>query len=1088
MQILNNKNIKDIYKLSPMQESMYYQYLLDKSSSAYFQQMTFRINQKINIDTVKSSIQEIFNRHDILRTVFNHQKVDFPLQIVLKVCEPEIHYEDITSFEDLKQKKYIKDYVSEDKSKLFNLNKDILMRIAVFKTGEESYDFVWSFHHILMDGWCAGIIISEFFKIYNIILKGNYYDLPVVNQYRSYISWLEKQDETSFEEYWKDYVDGYDKAAQIPRKTSYNKINSYLKDEVNLDITDGCFNSLKMFASKNEVTINTVIQTLWGVILSKYNFTDDVVFGRVVSGRPPEIIGIESMVGLFINTIPLRIKYKKDKRIIDIMKDLQTDSMKNKKFDYYPLYKIQSKSSLKQNLIDHILVFENYPVDEYVNENIKGDDGIDESMISDFKVSEQTNYDLNIIASVKDKLSISFQFNSNVFDKRLIKNIALQFELLINELVENYSIKVDEMTLLSDKEKDEIINNFNNTSCEYPKDKKIYNFLSEQAEKSPNSLAVRFNDKKMTYKELNERSNRLGRFLREKGVSSNTIVGIMVDRSFEMIVGIIGILKAGGCYMPISSKYPKERIKYILNDSKCAFLLVENDLYDDLECRIINLNDESIYYYDEKNLKDINSSKNMAYVIYTSGSTGNPKGVMINHTSVINRINWMQKKYHLDKDDVILQKTPYTFDVSVWELFWWMYTGSSVYLLKEGAEKDPSEIIKAVEENNISQIHFVPSMLNIFLDYVEENEEAYRLSSLKNVFASGEALSEDNVRKFYRVFKENKRIKLHNLYGPTEATVDVTYYDCNDNYNITKVPIGAPIDNIKIYILDENENLMPRGVQGEICISGVGVSEGYLNKPDLTKEKFKDDPFISGYRMYKTGDVGILSLDGNIEYLGRLDNQVKIRGFRIELEEIENALSSYSEIKNVVVCAKKNEKGINTLYAYIESNSEISTRILREYLKTRIPQYMIPSYFIKINEIPLTRNGKIDRNFIKEKVETLHPDNEYIAPETEKQIIVADIWKEVLKVREVGLNDNFFELGGTSLDIISVMTKINKRFDKKIDIVKMFTYPTVNAFCKFLNNEDDTIEEESHKALDEEKLRMKESISKINALRKNIEE
>jgi len=452
MQKLTNENIKDIYKLSPMQEGMYYQYLLDKASMAYFQQMRFQFHDYLNIDVVKMSLKEIFKRYNILRTVFNHEKLDIPLQIVLKECENEVHYEDIKPMDIDSKKSYVENYIEQDKKRLFNLNKDILMRVSIFEVNENEYDFIWSFHHIIMDGWCLGIIISEFFEIYNSFIETRDYKLPVVKQYRKYIDWLEKQDKNTSKEYWKNYLQGYNKMTGIPKSGIPAATGSaYLKDDIILNFQGQRLQEIVRLTSKNQVTMNTFIQTIWGIILSRYNSTNDVMFGAVVSGRPPEIDDIESMVGLFINTIPVRINYDRNDSFVDILKKVQDEAVKNKQHHYYPLYKIQSESPLKKNLIDHIVIFENYPTEELIGKNSNSGNGIGNTRITDFQAFEQTNYDFNIVVAVKDGLTVSFQYNTNIYERQLIQNISKQFATLIDQILADSNIFMDKLSQLSEE-------------------------------------------------------------------------------------------------------------------------------------------------------------------------------------------------------------------------------------------------------------------------------------------------------------------------------------------------------------------------------------------------------------------------------------------------------------------------------------------------------------------------------------------------------------------------------------------------------------------------------------------------------------
>lgn len=506
--------------------------------------------------------------------------------------------------------------------------------------------------------------------------------------------------------------------------------------------------------------------------------------------------------------------------------------------------------------------------------------------------------------------------------------------------------------------------NIQNTDAYFPEDKTLQQFLEEQAVKSPDQTAVSFQGRSFTYEYINSKSNILYEFLRNiKGVKTGEIIGIIAERSPEMIIGIYAIIKAGGVYLPISSEYPAKRIEYLVQDSGIKYILTHNKHSARAE------NAEMIYMPDildkgeaVENPVGICGPQDPAYVIYTSGTTGKPKGVVIEHRSVVNRINWMQRMYPLSKKDVILQKTPVVFDVSVWELFWWAFAGSEMCLLKPGMERFPQAIIEEIEKSRITVIHFVPSMLFQFLKYIENTDETDKLSSLRYVFTSGEALSPICVELFNRVVNKKTGARLINLYGPTEATVDVTYFDCPTDGEIEKIPIGKPIDNINICILADGK-LQPVGAEGEICISGIGLARGYLNRPELTKEQFISHPLDKDEMLYKTGDLGAFMEDGNIEFHGRKDCQVKIRGLRIELGEIESTIMELPYIKQ---CAVTNvEKNSDVLLtAFVVADSDIDIKVLKEHLKENLPGYMIPNRMKILDQLPVLPSGKIDRNVL----------------------------------------------------------------------------------------------------------------------------
>jgi natural product biosynthesis luciferase-like monooxygenase protein/amino acid adenylation domain-containing protein len=588
---------------------------------------------------------------------------------------------------------------------------------------------------------------------------------------------------------------------------------------------------------------------------------------------------------------------------------------------------------------------------------------------------------------------------------------------------------------------------------------KIIEYFEKRTEETPNKVAVRIGEKEVTYKELNRRSNIIARKLRGKGVSNNIIVGIKVDRSIEMMIGILGILKAGGAYLPISPKEPIERIKYIFNDSQAKLLLVktkEKELEAQTSIEQVIVNGEALIDGENtENLEVSRSMRDLAYVIYTSGSTGHPKGVMIEHGSLSNRLEWMQKEYQLKENDVILQKTSYTFDVSIWEILWWMMAGASVALLGPEEEKEPTKILNSIEKYKVTVLHFVPSMLNGFLHYMDGKKETKEHRSLRYVFSSGEALQVPQVENFYTNF-DGTSAKLINLYGPTEATIDVSSFECKPNTKYETIPIGKPIANTEMFILNEEKQVQPVGVMGELWIAGSGLARGYINRPDLTKERFVPHLFKDGEKMYRTGDLAKWLPDGNIEYVGRIDDQVKVRGYRIELGEIEAQLVKIEEIREAVVTAREDEEGQKYLCGYVVLDEEkLSAVKIKEKLSSRLPSYMVPTFIVFLDEMPLTISGKVDKKALPNPYDSLHENiEEMVEPRTETEEKVLSIWKEVLKVENIGVNSNFFELGGHSLKAMTLNTIIQKEFSTDISLKQLFLNPTIKMLAEVLEKEN----------------------------------
>ncbi len=583
----------------------------------------------------------------------------------------------------------------------------------------------------------------------------------------------------------------------------------------------------------------------------------------------------------------------------------------------------------------------------------------------------------------------------------------------------------------------------------------IHQCFEEQVDKTPDSIGVIYDSKKLTFRQLNHKSNRLANYLRTLGVGPDKIVALIADRSLEMIIGILGIIKAGGAYLPISPDLPSDRIQYMLSDSNAKLLLAQNKYLNKISSsiKILDLESETTFVGSDENPTLINKSTDLVYVIYTSGSTGKPKAVMIEHKALVNRLFWMQKEFPIGSGDFILQKTPYSFDVSVWELIWWSLYGAGVVFLEPGGEKNPALIVETISQSKITVMHFVPSMLNLFLDYlaVKDKAEINKLRSLKYVFASGEALKPNHVKKFNEIIADKTNATLINLYGPTEAAIDVSCYICPKKNNFDKIPIGKAIDNIDLFIVKDNQ-LVKNGEIGELCIAGIGLARGYLNNSVLTNEKFVTNIVDPSTKMYRTGDLAHLLPDGNIEYIGREDFQVKIRGFRIELGEIENTIRNYTGINDCVVTVQQHSEDVTRILAYCISKNEIDSEALKNYIAEFLPDYMIPNQFMRIEAIPLTPNGKTDLKSLPlpSNGSRLSSNIQDTLEVDKLELDLLLVWKELLGVDQVGVNDNFFDLGGNSLFMARLQITLNSDFNLDISIVELFQYTTISSLANFI--------------------------------------
>ena len=648
-----------------------------------------------------------------------------------------------------------------------------------------------------------------------------------------------------------------------------------------------------------------------------------------------------------------------------------------------------------------------------------------------------------ILVIEEDGTSCRWVYDAAAFDKLSITSMLRQFTNLLKAIAADFNQQLTDLPLLTETERHQLINEWNDTKRDYPKDKCIHELFEAQVEKAPDAIAVVFEDQEITYRDLNHRANQLGHYLRRQGVGPDIWVALVMERSIEMVIAILGILKAGGAYLPVDPDLPTERIQFLLGDAHIQWLLTQDKLRSgvtDFDGEVLCLDGDRAKLSNEsrENPQPTAQGHHAAYVIYTSGSTGTPKGVVNVQDGLRNRIQWMQQTYRLSAMDRVLQKTPYTFDVSVWEFLWPLSSGACLVLARPGGQRDSAYLVELIQSQRITTLHFVPSMLGVFL----QEPGVERCSSLRQVFCSGEALSHDLQQHFF----ERNSAALYNLYGPTEASIDVTSWECRRDDDTKVVPIGRRIANTEIYILDSYLNPVPIGVPGELHIGGDGLARGYLNRPELTAEKFIANPFGTepGARLYKTGDLARYLADGNIEFLGRIDNQVKIRGFRVELEEIEAALRQIPSITDAVVIARIDSRGDKRLVAYLVADSEFPVEQLRCHLASSLPEYMIPSAFVQMDTLPLTPNGKIDRDALPAP-DSSRPEltEAFVAPRNPNEELLTKIWSQVLKVEDVGIHDNFFDLGGHSLLATQVMSRVRDNLRIEIPLRMLFEYPTV---------------------------------------------
>ncbi|MHA7059728.1 amino acid adenylation domain-containing protein [Aquimarina sp. M1] len=1040
-----DNNIEDVYALSPLQQGIYYHWLSNTSTSMYFEQMSYRLqSNNLNIDSVKKAYDLLVSRHAILRSSFRNNYGGLPLQIVHKSVASNFIYEKIAKeFKEGEILGYLNAIKERDRKKGFDLESPSQMRLQVLELEDNVYEFIWSHHHVLMDGWCTSIVINDFYQLLNAIDNNMDPMLEDPIPYSNYIKWLDGIDRNKSLGYWKNYLSDYTQVAEVPFQVTKNDSDAYSEVKNQLEIKEETFEKIKSLCNNLAITSSTFYQAVWGYLVARYNDTNDVVFGAVVSGRPGDLSGVENMIGLFSNAIPVRVRYEKEDRPIDLLKRLNDKGISGSDHHYLNLSEVQSQSEIGMGLINHIMVFENFPIEERLADNGIGEDT--ELMVQSVEVIDQSNYDFNItIAPDTGSTKIIFRYNEEKYDVEGIEKLVNHYSYLIEQFCNKSDLLLSEFKYLSEEESNEILTKFNrNSEINIEKDATVLQLFKNQVLNTPNAKAIDFEGEIMTYKQLDVISNQLAHnLIQNYGIQSNDLVGVKLDRNEWMMISILGILKAGAAYVPINPSLPDTRKQFIVEDTSIKLLITDTNYIFDLgyfNGNILTLDAEFEPQEYSSLAVDLNIKHNdLAYIIYTSGSTGAPKGVMVEHSSLYTSTKF-RNEYYKDVESYLLIPS-FSFDSSVAVIWNALTLGATLNIVSEMTLKSPEKINNIIIENKVDSLLCVPSFYKFIL-----NANNFKGDSLKRVIVAGEQLPEDLVINHY---KKTKECVLFNEYGPTENTVWATVAIIDKVFD--KISIGKPIKNTQVYIMDSKLQLVPVGVIGELYIGGHNLSRGYLNLPELTADKFIESPFMKGEKLYKTGDFVKWQKDGSIEFIGRKDDQLKIRGYRIELGEIEYYLRSKEDIVDTVVLARNNNNGDKELAAYIIAEKDQNVTDLRKFLQDKLPDYMIPKYFILVKEFPLTINGKIDKELLSsQEGKVLSTDISHQDPKTNKEKALVQLMKEILGLDKIGMNDSFFGLGGDSLNLIALISKL-KQEGYDLDVVDLIENPIIKDFSKLI--------------------------------------
>lgn len=1015
-------SILNVYTLSPLQSGILFHYRMNSGSNAYYERNISILRGLVDPGLLKRSLEHLVARHDIFRTLYFYKDRDIPVQAVLDRVNANFRYTDRPE--------------EPDGEEPVDLETQVPLKLTLIRTGQEMYRLQLSYHHIQVDGWAMAIVFKELLQVYRQLKNRMPVNLEPATPYVRYIRWLESRDRNSALDYWREYLADYEEPAGIPasdRKTPDDE-EDYRLEEYCLTIDNEISQTLDRVMVQHHLTVNTVFQTAWGILLQRYNYSDDVIFGSVVSGRSSEIEGIENMVGLFINTLPVRFRVSSiaPGSVLQLMEHLAAQALISIEHGFLPLTDIQSLTALNRRLIRHIIVIENYPVQQELqslDSRFESDCGF---RIESIEGREQTNYDLNIVVLPGETLRVTFNYNGNRLTKDGVIRISEHLAHILRQILANPAIPLNHIELVTVEEKDTVLSQFNRKDQTFTSGKTMVQMVDEQVEKSRNRCSVIGDRSQITYGEMRKRANRLAYRLRHRGVTPGDIVAIKAEPAVEVIIGIIGILKAGAAYLPVDPGFPGERIDFMLKDSNAKMLLTTADLAA-----------ASRAAHGTQAAAGGIGTANTAYVIYTSGTSGKPKGVPVMHRNVSPLLHW-GKRFGIGPGDRTMRNLAFIFDWSVWEVFITLTEGAALCIAPDEVRLNPEKNLRYMNAKEITVLHATPSQFHYIAN------AGIKPGKLRYLFLGAEMLTWELVEKSIAAVPGSCRV--FNMYGPTECTIIASTFEIlrkgHEPYRaLPAVPIGSPGINLSFYLLDKYRQPCPVGIPGELFIAGDGVTAGYLNQPELTSERFVHVTLDSQHvTLYRTGDFTRWLPEGCVEFLGRIDQQVKIRGYRIELAEVENHIQGLEGVDSAAVKNLENENGEAYLVAYVVSSNGVDTSVLRGCLAKTLPDYMIPSGFMKLDKLPLSPSGKIDRKALPEPLES---DTRSLIPQTPEQKQLAAIWSLILDipVDRIGIDSDFFNLGGHSLKAAVLVEEIHRQMNIKVRLKDVFSYPTIQSLA-----------------------------------------
>lgn len=1011
--------IEDIYELSPLQQGMLFHCLYNPKTWMYFEQVVVPVRNRVNADCLIRAWKRVLERHPALRTSFHWEGLDKPLQVVHREVEFSIERHDWSGVDAGERERRLEDFLKADRDRGFVLSGAPLIRLALVQFSEEDFRYILSFHHLLMDGWSLQVVNREVSVLYEAYCLGREMQLEASRPYGDYIAWLQGQNAEAGKTFWREMLSGFEGPAPLGAERSPGaERTEEVYSEQEMRLPREATAALQSLAQRTHVTLNTVMLGAWALLLSRYSGEEEVVFGSVVSGRPPELRGVESMVGLFINTLPVRTQIHDETPLSGWLQRLQEHHLEARRYEFTSLTDIHTWSGRPAGmpLFQSVLAFENYPTGAMSTPQAENFEG--------FRQFERTNYPLSAVVVPGAELLVRILYDLHRFEDSTITRLLGHLETILVSMGGDAEQRLGDVSVLPPAEVRQLMVEWNNTKVEQAGTQCVHRLFEAQVERTPDAPALAFGGQRVTYRSLNAQANQLARSLQTLGLRAGSLAGISMERSPQWIAAVLAVWKAGAAYVPLDPALPPERLSFMVKDAGLDVLLTQEEL-------------RAALPPDVSNLEDMATPRDAAYVIYTSGSTGRPKGVVVEHRGLSNTAEATVRTLGLGPGDRVLQFAPWSFDASVYELMMTLLSGAELFLADPDSLLPGEGLLRLLQQEKITTISLPPSALAA----MPVREMPY----LKLIGVLGEACPAD----LAAAWAPGRRI--FNAYGPTETTVWVAGAFIDGS---RKPPIGRPIANTRIYLLDSRLRPVPIGVPGEICVGGMGVARGYLNTPELTAARFLPDAFSgeAGARLYRTGDLARYLQNGELEFLGRRDQQVKLRGFRIEPGEIETVLAQHATVRQAAVTVREDTPGDRRLVAYIVCDAlEPPPAELRRFLRSRLPEYMVPSAFVFLESLPLLSNGKANLRALPAPVRK--PElKTYVAPRTSVESKLATLWAEVLRVERAGVHDNFFDSGGHSLLATQLLSRVREAFEVELPLRSLFDAQDLASLAELITS------------------------------------